>query len=86
MRQKCYLTLATGRVWLILYKLPLSHMGSMCDRFFRQRAYIGITRSCMRWYVRKSCRDFVEDKYSDKKSTNKGPKRCNVGCTQGCLT
>ena len=25
----------------------------MWDRFFRQRAYIGITRSCMRWYVRK---------------------------------
>ena len=25
----------------------------MCDRFFRQRAYIGITHSCMRWYVRK---------------------------------
>ena len=26
MRQKCYLTLATGRVWLISYYL--SHMGS----------------------------------------------------------
>ena len=26
----------------------------MWDRFFRQRAYIGITRSCMRWYVRKN--------------------------------
>ena len=25
----------------------------MWDRFFRQRAYIGITRSRMRWYVRK---------------------------------
>ena len=25
----------------------------MWDRVFRQRAYIGITRSCMRWYVRK---------------------------------
>ena len=25
----------------------------MWDRFFRQRAYIGITRSVMRWYVRK---------------------------------
>ena len=24
----------------------------MWDRFFRQRAYIGITRSRMRWYVR----------------------------------
>ena len=26
---------------------------AMWDRFFRQRAYIGITRSRMRWYVRK---------------------------------
>ena len=26
----------------------------MWDRFFRQRAYIGITRSRMRWYVRKN--------------------------------
>ena len=25
----------------------------MWDRFFRWRAYIGITRSRMRWYVRK---------------------------------
>ena len=25
----------------------------MWDRFFRQRAHIGITRSGMRWYVRK---------------------------------
>ena len=28
MRQKCYLPLATGRVWLISYKLLLSYMGS----------------------------------------------------------
>ena len=26
----------------------------MWDRFFRQQAYIGITRSRMRWYVRKA--------------------------------
>ena len=26
---------------------------AMWDRFFRQQAYIGITRSRMRWYVRK---------------------------------
>ena len=26
---------------------------AMWDKFYRQRAYIGITRSCMRWYVRK---------------------------------
>ena len=26
----------------------------MWDRFFRQRAYIGITRSRMHWYVRKN--------------------------------
>ena len=26
----------------------------MWDRFFRQRAYIGTTRSRMRWYVRKN--------------------------------
>ena len=25
----------------------------MWDRIFRHQAYIGITRSCMRWYVRK---------------------------------
>ena len=35
----------------------------MWDRFLRQRAYIGITRSCMRWYVRK---DFLsQGKISD---------------------
>ena len=28
-------------------------MTAMWDSFFRQRANIGITRSCMRWYVRK---------------------------------
>ena len=28
MRQKCYLTLATGRVWLISYYLRSSHMDS----------------------------------------------------------
>ena len=27
---------------------------AMWDRFFRQRAFIGITRSCMHWYVRKN--------------------------------
>ena len=36
---------------------------AMWDRFFRQRAYIGITRSRMRWYVRK---DFLtQGKVSD---------------------
>ena len=34
MRQKCYLTLATGRVWLISYKLRLSHMGSDVGQIF----------------------------------------------------
>ena len=34
MRQKCYLTLATGRVWLISYKLRLSHMGSNVGQIF----------------------------------------------------
>ena len=57
MRQKSYLTLATGRVWLISYQLRLSHMW---DRFFRQRAYKGITRSCMRWYVRKNYLTWVK--------------------------
>ena len=32
----------------------------MWDRFFRQRAYIGITRSCMRWYVRKNYLTWVK--------------------------
>ena len=50
MRQKSYLTLATGAcdndryaylIWVVMW-----------DRFFRQRTYIGITRSCMHWYVR----------------------------------
>ena len=34
MRQKCYLTLATGRVWLISYLLRLSHMGSDVGQIF----------------------------------------------------
>ena len=35
----------------------------MWDRSFRQRAYIGLTRSRMRWYVRK---DFItQRKISD---------------------
>ena len=34
MRQKCYLTLATSRVWLISYKLGLSHMGSDVGQIF----------------------------------------------------
>ena len=34
MRQKCYLTLATGRVWLISYNLRLSHMGSDVGQIF----------------------------------------------------
>ena len=34
MRQKCYSTLATGGVWLILYKLRLSHMGSDVGQIF----------------------------------------------------
>ena len=37
---------------------------AMWDRFFRRRAYIGITRSCMPWYVRK---DFLSrGKFSDR--------------------
>ena len=50
--------------WVISHLLPaacsLSHISyayfkwvAMLDRFFWQRAYIGITRSCIRWYVRK---------------------------------
>ena len=40
----------------------------MWDRFFRQRAYIGITRSRMRWYVRKNylmwkSRSWVQERY-----------------------
>ena len=34
MCQKCYLTLATGRVWLILYELRLSHIGSDVGQIF----------------------------------------------------
>ena len=33
---------------------------AMWDRFFRQRANIGITRSCMRWYVRKNYLTWVK--------------------------
>ena len=32
----------------------------MWDRFFRQRVYIGITRSRMRWYVRKKYLTWVK--------------------------
>ena len=35
MRQKCYLTLATGRVWLISYKLHLSDMCSHVGQIFQ---------------------------------------------------
>ena len=34
MRQKCYLTSATDRVWLISYKLRLSHMGGDVGQIF----------------------------------------------------
>ena len=34
MRQKCYLTLATGHMWLISYSLRLSHMGSDVGQIF----------------------------------------------------
>ena len=34
MRQKCYLTLATTCVWLISYKLHLSHMSSNVGQIF----------------------------------------------------
>ena len=34
MRQKCYLTLATNHVWLISYKLRLSHMVSDVGQIF----------------------------------------------------
>ena len=39
MRQKCYLTLATGRVWLISYLLRLSHMGSDVGQIFPTASY-----------------------------------------------
>ena len=55
MRQKCYLTLATGGVYGSLSRISYAYLTwvAMWGRFFLQRAYIGITRSCMRWYVRK---------------------------------
>ena len=34
MCQKCYLTLATDHVWLISYKLRLSHIGSDFGQIF----------------------------------------------------
>ena len=39
-----------------LYRISYDYLTwvAMWDRYFRQRAYIGITRSCMRWYVRKT--------------------------------
>ena len=54
MRQKCYITLATGRA-CGLSRISYAYLTwvAMWDIFFRQRAYIGITQSCMRWYVRK---------------------------------
>ena len=33
---------------------------AMRDRFFRQRDYIGITQSCMHWYVKKNCLTWVK--------------------------
>ena len=35
MRQKCYLALATGHVWIISYKLSLFHMGSAVGQIFQ---------------------------------------------------
>ena len=86
MCQKCYLTLATGHVWLILYKLRLSHMGSDVGQIF-QTASLHRDHSilCAMVYEKKLSR-FCRDKYSDKRSMNKGPKRCISGCTKGCLT
>ena len=53
MRQKCYLVLATD--WCVLSRISYDYLTlvAMWDRFFRQQAYIGITWSCMHWYVRK---------------------------------
>ena len=50
----------------------------MWDRFFQQRANIGITRSCMRWYVRKKYLTWVK--------TTEIPNWCArkfyLGCSQ----
>ena len=45
--------------YLVLVTL-ISQSVAMWDRFFRQRAYIGITRSRMRWYVRKNYLTWVK--------------------------
>ena len=65
MRQKCYLTLATGRA-CGLSRISYAYLTwvAMWDRFFRQPAYIGITRSCMRWYVRKNYLTCVKQRKS----------------------
>ena len=48
-----YLTLATDCVCLSRnYVYAYLTRMAMWDRLSQQRAYIGITRSCMRWYVR----------------------------------
>ena len=53
----------------------------MWDRFFRQRAYIGITQSRMRWYVRKFylSRIPVPACWKDKKP--KATHWLHAGCT-----
>ena len=54
MRQNFYLTLAACGLSRISYAyFTWVAMSDRVFRFFRQRAYIGITRSRMRWYVRK---------------------------------
>ena len=61
MRQKCYLTLATA-VACGLSRISYAYLTwvAIWDRFFRQRAYTGITRSRMRWYVRKKYLTWVK--------------------------
>ena len=39
MRKKCYLTLATGRMWLISYKLRLFHMGRDVGQIFQTASF-----------------------------------------------
>ena len=47
------LALANSRVCLSHISYAYLTSVAMWDKYFRQQANIGITQSCMRWYVRK---------------------------------
>ena len=78
MRQKCYLTLATDRVWLILYKLRLSHMGIDVGQIFRTASLHRDHSILYALVCEKKLSRFCRDTYSGKKSMRPKRVQCRV--------